>query len=64
MTIESIAIRTTAHGVIVIVLTDDDKTYGLEGVGDDLAEALYDLAEKVEETIDDVQDNDFSTNSN
>lgn len=62
--IESIAIRTTAHGVMVMVLSDDDRTYGLEGIGDDLAEALYDLAEKVEENLDVIQGSDCNSDSN
>jgi hypothetical protein len=49
--IETITIRTNAHGVIAMLQSDNDLTFGLEGVGDNLTEALYDLAETIEEVI-------------
>lgn len=49
--IETITIRTSAHGVIAMLQSDNDLTFGLEGVGENLVEALYDLADSIEEVV-------------
>lgn len=53
MRVDMIVIRTSGHGGITAVIhtPENDLTEGQEGVGDTLPEALYNLAENIEEAL-------------
>ena len=52
MRVDMIVVRTSGDGVVACIHTpENDLTEGQEGMGDNLAEALYDLAATIEEVL-------------
>jgi hypothetical protein len=53
MRVDMIVVRTSGHGGVTACIhtPENDITEGQEGIGDTLFEALYNLAENIEEVL-------------